>query len=199
MVDRERLDAALDEAKGLLGELLDELRGNIAEAMRTAQERQRRHGEARAQLREVERRLAAHASERDRLPQQAYVAFLDGEHEKAEKLKDQFGDLKSALEGLEKRRDELQAEIRELSPRESIPGGHPLDAAVHQQRLVSEAVGNALLELHELEQRYVIGPLVEGIKDFEGRADQLRYISLEWNRELSEARRETAVSGLRAG
>jgi chromosome segregation ATPase len=132
---------------------LEALREAALEEIRQDQQRAeanvRRYDEAVRELLDVEAEISRLSAEREQLAFKTYQAWLDSDRDVTARLRASFRDLRSIIEGLQKRRASLKGEIYRLSPR----GQDHRDAAIEQLGSTSGVASSARAELEELRDR----------------------------------------------
>jgi predicted nucleic acid-binding Zn-ribbon protein len=140
------------EAERLLADVqlrLEGMRESALEEIHREQERAeanvRRYDEAVRELLGVEAEISRLSAEREQLAYRTYEAWLDTDRDLTERLRAGFRDLRSIIEGLEKRRTSLKRELHKLNPR----GQDHRDAVIEH---LGSAVGVASSAREELEK-----------------------------------------------
>jgi predicted nucleic acid-binding Zn-ribbon protein len=113
-----------EEIEKLLADVelrLKALRESALEEIRQEQQRAeanvRRYDKAVQELSRVEVKISRLSAEREQLAYRTYEAWLDTDRDLTERLRAGFRDLRSIIEGLEKRRTSLKRELHRLNPR----------------------------------------------------------------------------------
>ncbi len=165
-----------EEIEKLLADVeprLEALRESALEEIRQDQQRAeanvRRYDEAVRELLDVEAEISRLNAERERLAYKTYQAWLDNDRDVTERLRASFRNLRSIIEGLQKRRTSLKGELYRLSPR----GQDHRDAAIEQLGGAASVASSARAELEELRGRLTqaLGAMVQPVAD---RHDALR-------------------------
>lgn len=133
----------------------------VQEAERLAKENVERHGsliEERRSLQIERERLEA---ERERLPVEHSRAMLEDKVDEELRIKDRYSEIAEHLEEISARLPEVEKELRELCPRESVESGHENDVLLHQYRQVNRAAASHLSalrrvtrEIHDAAERH---------------------------------------------
>lgn len=143
----EQIDALVADAAGKIsalgGAAMDEVHEKQAEADASVA----RHGEASAELGEMEAEISRLMTEQEELPARTYQAAMDEDWDLEDRLKERYRNLKPALEALRGRSDELRDELALLSPRDS---GHPQDVVRFQYGRVASVAHSRRRELEGL-------------------------------------------------
>jgi DNA repair exonuclease SbcCD ATPase subunit len=128
---------------------LEGIRESALEEIHREQERAEanleRYDEAVRELLGVEAEISRLFAEREQLAYRTYEAWLDHDRDMTERLRASFRDLRSIIDGLEKRRTSLKREIHRLSP-----GGQDYWNAVSEQ--LGSVVGVASSAREDLEK-----------------------------------------------
>jgi predicted nucleic acid-binding Zn-ribbon protein len=132
---------------------LEALRESALEEIRKEQQRAeanvRRYEEAQRELLDVEAEISRLSVEREQLAFKTYQAWLDTDHDVTVRLRASFRNLRSIIDGLQKRRDSLKGELYRLSPR----GQDHRDALIEQLGGAAGVASSARAELEELRDR----------------------------------------------
>jgi chromosome segregation ATPase len=165
-----------EEIEKLLADVeprLEALRESALEEIRQDQQRAeanvRRYDEAVRELLDVEAEISRLSTEREQLAYKTYQAWLDSDRDVTARLRAGFRDLRSIIEGLQKRRASLKGELYRLSPR----GQDHRDAAIEQLGSAAGVASSARAELEELRDRLTqaLDAMVQPVAD---RHDALR-------------------------
>jgi chromosome segregation ATPase len=165
-----------EEIEKLLADVeprLEALRESALEEIRQDQQRAeanvRRYDEAVRELLDVDAEISRLSTEREQLAYKTYQAWLDSDRDVTARLRAGFRDLRSIIEGLQKRRTALKGELYRLSPR----GQDHRDAAIEQLGSTSGVASCARAELEELRDRLTeaLDAMVQPVAD---RHDALR-------------------------
>jgi chromosome segregation ATPase len=129
---------------------LEALRDSALEEIHQEQQRAeanvRRYDEAVRELSGVEAEISGLSAERKQLAYRTYQAWLDNDPEVTARLRASFRNLRSIMEGLQKRRASLKGELFRLSPR----GQDHRDAVIEQLGGAAGVASSARAELEEL-------------------------------------------------
>ncbi len=171
-----------EEVEKLLADVesrLEALRESALEEIRQEQQRAeanvRRYDEAVRELLDVEAEISRLSAEREQLAYKTYQAWLDTDHDVTARLRASFRNVRSILEGLQKRRTSLKGELYRLSPR----GQDHRDAAIEQLGSAASVASSARAELEELRDRLtqaldaMVQPIADRHDALRGRVEQL--------------------------
>ena len=140
----------IDKLLAFVEPRLEALRESAMEEIRQEQQRAeanvRRYDEAVRELLDVEAETSRLNAERERLAYKTYQAWLDNDRDVTERLRASFRNLRSIIEGLQKRRASLKGELFRLSPR----GQDHRDAVIEQLGGAAGVASSARAELEEL-------------------------------------------------
>jgi chromosome segregation ATPase len=159
-----------EEVEKLLADVkprLEVLRESAMEEIRNEQQRAeanvRRYEEAARELLDVEAEISRFSAEREQLAYKTYQAWLGNDRDVTERLRASFRNLRSILEGLQKRRASLKGELYRLSPR----GQDHRDAAIEQLGSTADVASSACAELEELRDRFtqLLDAMVQPVAD----------------------------------
>ena len=152
---------------------LEALRESALEEIRQEQQRAeanvRRYDKAVRELLDVETEIYRLSVEREQLAFRTYQAWLDTDHDVTARLRASFRDLRSIMDGLQKRRTSLKGELYRLSPR----GQDHRYAVIEQLRGAAGVASSARAELEALRDRLTqaLDAMVQPVAD---RHDALR-------------------------
>jgi chromosome segregation ATPase len=171
-----------EEIEKLLADVeprLEALRESALEEIRQDQQRAeanvRRYDEAVRELLDVEAEISRLSAEREQLAFKTYQAWLDSDRDVTARLRASFRDLRSIIDGLQKRRLSLKGELSRLSPR----GQNHRYAAIEQLGGAAGVASSARAELEELRDRLMqaLDTMVQPVSDrhdaLRGRIEQL--------------------------
>lgn len=150
----EAIEQLIADLRPRLEALKEDAQAEIREAEREARRKIDRHEQATRELAGVEAEIARLRAEREQLATETYRSWLDGDHNVTERLRENFRRLRPVLEGLEKRRISLKAELHRLDPRGQ---GSPASDRWAEVALVASG---ARKELEGLQER--VEKLLEG-------------------------------------
>jgi ElaB/YqjD/DUF883 family membrane-anchored ribosome-binding protein len=173
---REKIEKLLAEVEPVLAELHDEAMAEIREAKSEASANVQRYQQASEELAQVEAEIAKLSAEREKLPNEAYRAGLDGDDDKEEQLRKSYRDLRPVIEGLEERRGSLKEELARISP---SGWGHHSDATIHQYGNAAGVAHSARSEMEDLRDRLskalsdAVDPVVREHKNLRATVSQL--------------------------
>jgi chromosome segregation ATPase len=158
---------------------LEALRESALEEIRNEQQRAeanvRRYDEAARELLDVEAEISRLSAEREQLAYKTYHAWLGNDRDVTERLRASFRNLRSIIEGLQKRRASLKGELYRLSPR----GQDHRDAAIEQLGSAAGVASAARAELEELRDRLtqaldaMVQPVADQHDALKGTVEQL--------------------------
>ena len=171
-----------EEIEKLLADVeprLEVLRESALEEIRNEQQRAeanvRRYDEAARELLDVEAEISRLSAEREQLAYKTYQAWLGNDRDVTERLRASFRNLRSIIEGLQKRRTALKGELYRLSPR----GQDHRDAAIEQLGSAAGVASAARAELEELRDRLtqaldaMVQPVADRHDALKGTVEQL--------------------------
>ena len=171
-----------EEIEKLLAEVeprLEALRESALEEIRQAQQRAeanvRRYDEAVRELLDVEAEISRLSAEREQLAFKTYRAWLDNDRDVTEWLRASFRNLRSIIDGLQKRKASLKGELYRLSPR----GQDHRYAAIEQLGRAAIVASSARAELEELRDRLtqtldaMVQPVADRHDALKGTVEQL--------------------------
>ena len=165
-----------EEVEKLLADVkprLEALRESALEEIRQEQQRAeanvRRYDEAVREFSSVEAEISRLSAEREQLAYRTYQAWLDNDRDVTAQLRASFRNLRSIIDGLQKRRASLKGELFRLSPR----GQYHRDATIEQLGSAAGVASSARAELEELRDRLTqaLDAVVQPVTD---RHDALR-------------------------
>jgi predicted nucleic acid-binding Zn-ribbon protein len=146
MSRHEEVEKLLADVKPRLEALRDSALEEIHQEQQLAEANVRRYDEAVRELSGVEAEISRLSVERKQLAYRTYQAWLDNDRDVTAQLRASFRNLRSIIEGLQKRRASLKAELLRLSPR----GQDHWDAVIEQLGSAAGVASSALAELEEL-------------------------------------------------
>jgi chromosome segregation ATPase len=175
---------------------LEALRESALEEIRQEQQRAeanvRRYDEAVRELLDVEAEVSRLSAEREQLAFKTYQAWLDTDHDMTVRLRTSFRNLRSIIDGLQKRRTSLKGELSRLSPR----GQDHRDAAIEQLGSAAGVASSARAELEELRDRLTqaLDTMVQPVAD---RHDALRGAVEQLGRDRAREKSPVEREGVR--
>jgi chromosome segregation ATPase len=169
MSRHEEVERLLADVKPRLEALRESALEEIRQEQQRAQANLERYDEAFQELSSVEAEISRLSAEREQLAYSTYQAWLDCDRDVTARLRASFRDLRSIIEGLEKRRTSLKGELHRLSPR----GQDHRDAVSEQLGSVAGIASSGRAELEELRDRLTqaLDAMVQPVAD---RHDALR-------------------------
>jgi DNA repair exonuclease SbcCD ATPase subunit len=169
MSRQEEVERLLADVKLRLEALRESALEEISQEPQRAEANFERYDEAVRELAGVEAEISRLYAERDQLAYKTYHAWLDCDNDMTAQLRASFRNLRSIIEGLEKRRISLKGELHRLSPR----GQDPWNAMSEQLGSAAGVASSARAELEELRDRLTQG-LDAIVQPVAGRHDALR-------------------------
>jgi ElaB/YqjD/DUF883 family membrane-anchored ribosome-binding protein len=172
--DRE-IEKLLTDVKPRLEALGESVLEQIRKEQQRAETNVRRYGEVVQELFAVEAEMRRLSAEREQLAYKTYHAWLDNDRLVTERLRASFRNLRSIIEGLQKRRASLKGELYRLSPR----GQDHRDAAIEQLGSAAGVASAARAELEELRDRLtqaldaMVQPVADQHDALKGTVEQL--------------------------
>jgi chromosome segregation ATPase len=149
MSRHEEVERLLADVKPRLEALRESALEEISQEHQRAEANLERYDEAVRELAGVEAEISRLSAEREQLAYRTYHAWLGSDYDVTAQLRASFRDLRSIIEGLEKRRILLKRELHRLSPRSQ----DHRDAVSEQLGSVAGVASSAQAELEELRDR----------------------------------------------
>ena len=146
MSRHEEVEKLLADVKSRLEALRESALEEIRQERQRAEANVRRYDEAVRELSSVEAEISCLSAERKQLAYRTYHAWLDNDRDVTAQLRASFRNLRSLIDGLQKRRASLKGELFRLSPR----GQDHRDAMIEQLGSAAGVASSAWAELEEL-------------------------------------------------